>query len=112
MRIYRTVSSSTLPLTVWNSHAASFTVVKVTSPLSLPLVVLNSTGRGEGSALRSRSCMTMFPLLVSASTSAGRMSSVRSMAPLTLSASSFCVRTLPPMSPLVVDREISPALAA
>ena len=32
--------------------------------------------------------------------------------PLTVSASSFAVRTLPLTAPLVVDREISPALAA
>ena len=62
--------------------------------------------------LRSHSCMTMLPLLVSASSSVGMMSSARSMLPLTLSASSFWVRTLPLMLPLVVDRDISPALAA
>ena len=73
---------------------------------------MNSTGRGEGSVLRSRSCMTMFPSVVSASTSAGSVSSVRSIPPLTLSTSSFWVRTLPSMVPLVVDSAISPALAA
>ena len=41
-----------------------------------------------------------------------RSDSMAPLLPLTLSASSFWVRTLPLMLPLVVDREISPALAA
>ena len=101
----------TLPLTVCNSQGASFMCVTGTSLANCPLVVRNSTN-SDGAVSPAGSVSVTGPLLVSMSNSVGSTSSVSSTLPLTLSASRFWVRTLPEIAPLVVEREISPALAA
>ena len=109
-RAYAAMRMTASPLVVSISHTQSAPTVLSTSLSSWPLTVRNTTF--TGTAGFSVSVSATPPLTVSTSSSVGKTSSVKATVPLTVSASSYAMRALPLTAPLVVDREISPALAA